>query len=169
MESTDPDAAFVTLPYFAQSARSAANYAQQCYSSESPGLFDCAYFAKDHLPSTMDTNAACPFHNSSICRTNSSNIRLDTGYIDLNNDLGVNAPPDDNILFRATLQCAPLETQGYTKAVEGPRDNFTTYNYGPSLTSLQADYTYMVESLDVQYNKEAGNLFRDSAATFILE
>ncbi|KAK7736866.1 hypothetical protein SLS63_003215 [Diaporthe eres] len=113
----------------------------------------------------MDTQAACPFRNSSICRTNSSNIRLDTGYMNLNNDFGVNAPPDNNILFRAVLQCAPLETQGYTKPVEGLRDNFTTYNYG---ASFQANYTYMVESLDGQYNKEAENMDRGSGANFIL-
>ncbi|KAL2277332.1 hypothetical protein FJTKL_00052 [Diaporthe vaccinii] len=164
--SSDPNSAHVTVPYFAQLAHSAANYAQQCYSSDSPGLFDCTHFAKDHLPSTMDTQAACPFRNSSICRTNSSNIHLDTGYMKLNNDFGVNAPPDNNILFRAVLQCAPLETQGYTKPVEGLRDNFTTYNYG---ASFQANYTYMVESLDVQYNKEAENMDRGSGANFILK
>lgn len=114
----------------------------------------------------MDTQAACPFRNSSICRTNSSNIHLDSGYIDLNNDLGVNAPPDNNILFRTVLQCAPLETQGYTEAVEGLRDNFTTYYYGPF---WGVDYTYMVESLDSQYNRQAENMFRGTAGTFMLK
>lgn len=113
----------------------------------------------------MDSQAACPFRNNSICRTNSSNIRLDTGYIDLNNDLGVNAPPDKNILLRAVLQCAPLETQGYTEPVQGPRDNFTAYDYG---TPARTNYTYMAESLDVQYNKQVGNPFRGDG-TFILK
>lgn len=129
-------------------------------------MFDCAYFAKNHLPCTVDTQAACPFRSNSICRTNTSNIRLDTGYIDLSNDFGVNAPPDNNILFRAVLQCAPLETRGYTKPVEGPRDNFTAYNYGPP---NRANYTYMVESLDSQYNKQAGNMFRGTGSTFVLK
>lgn len=153
-------------PYFSQSTHSAASYAQQCYSSDSPGMFDCTHFAKDHLSSMVDTQAACPFRNSSICRSNSSNIFLDSGYIDLNEDLGVNASPDNNILFRAVLQCAPLETQGYTQPVRGLRENFTTYNYGPS---PQADYTYMVEDLDTQYNKQAGNGFRGQGTAFILK
>lgn len=145
---------------------SAANYAQQCYFSDSAGMFDCTHFAQGHLPTTMDTQAPCPFSNVSICRTNSSNIRLDTGYIDLNNDLGVNGPPENNILFRAVFQCAPLETQGYTTPMKGPRDNFTTYNYGPSFRS---NYTYRVEDLDSQYNKQAGNIFRGTGTTFILK
>ncbi|KAJ0116553.1 hypothetical protein J7T55_007533 [Diaporthe amygdali] len=163
--STDPNSAQIIQPYLSQVAHSAANYAQQCYSADSPGMFDCAYFAKNHLPCTVDTQAACPFRSNSICRTNTSNIRLDTGYIDLSNDFGVNAPPDNNILFRAVLQCAPLETRGYTKPVEGPRDNFTAYNYGPP---NRANYTYMVESLDSQYNKQAGNMFRGTGSTFVL-
>lgn len=131
-------------------------------------MFDCTHFAKDHLSSTMDTQAACPFRNNSICRTNSSNIYLDSGYIDLSNDLGVNTPQDNNILFRAVLQCAPLETQGYAEPVEGPHDNFTAYNYGPALGGA-LNYTYMVESLDIQYNKQDGNAFSGKASSFILK
>lgn len=165
--ATDPGSARILQPYSSQLIRSAANYAQQCYSSDSPGIFDCTHFARGYLPSIMDTQAACPFRNNSICRTNSSNIHLDTGYIDLNNDLGINAPPEKNILFRAVLQCAPLETEGYAEPVEGPRDNFTTYNYGTNFGAH--NYTYMVESLDAQYNRQGGNIFRGKAATFILE
>lgn len=164
--STDPDSPLIIQPYFSQLVRSASNYAQQCYSSDSPGIFDCTPFARSYLPSTVDTQAACPFRNSSICRTNTSNIRLDTGYIDLNKDLGINAAADNNILYRAVLQCAPLETQGYTEHVEGLRDNFTTYNYGTSFEAY--NYTYMVESVDEQYNRQAGNIFRGTAATFIV-
>lgn len=164
--SDDVNSTQVTEPYFSQKAHSVANYAQQCYSYDSAGIFDCTRFAQSHLSGTIDTQTACPFRNNSICRTNTSNIRLDSGYIDLNNDLGVNAPPDDDILFRAVLQCAPLETQGYTGSVEGPRDNFTTYNYG---ASRYTDYTYMVQSLDSQYNKETGNTFRGTGSSFILK
>lgn len=163
---TEPGSLRIVVPYRSQSVHSAANYAQQCYSSDSPGIFDCTHFARGYLPSTMDTQAACPFRNSSICRTNSSNIHLDTGYIDLNNDLGINAPSDNNILFRAVLQCAPLKTEGYAEPMEGLRDNFTTYNYGISFGAY--NYTYMVESLDAQYNRQAGNIFRGTAATFNL-
>lgn len=114
----------------------------------------------------MDTQAACPFHNSSICRTNFSNIHLDSGYIDLNKDLGVNAPEDQNIHFRTVLQCAPLETEGYTESVVGLRDNYTTYNYGPF---DNVDYTYMIEDLDMQYNIQDENMLRGTANTFLVK
>lgn len=51
--------------------------------------------------------------------------------------------------------------------MEGPRDNFTTYNYG-TYPQSQADYTYKVESLDMQYNRQIGNEFRSTGTTFIL-
>lgn len=169
MYSTDPNSPQILLPYLSQSTHSAANYAQQCYSSDSPGIFDCAHYTKDHLSSTIDTQAACPFRNSSICRSNSSNIHLDSGYIDLNKDLGVNAPPENNILFRAVLQCAPLETQGYTKPVEGLRDNFTTYNYGTSSFGTTSNITYSVQNLDSQYNKQSENQWRGIGVNFIVK
>lgn len=166
-QKVDIDSLYIGRPYFAQLSRSAANYAQQCYSSDSPGMFDCTYFAKGHLPTIMDTQAPCPFSNSSICRTNSSNIRLDTGYIDLNKDLGVNASPEDNILFRAVLQCSPLETQGYAESGTGLRDNYTIYNYGTS--AFGTDFTYSVESLDSQYNRQLENMWRGTGINFILK
>lgn len=165
LDSSDPNSAHVIQPYLSQLANSAANYAQQCYSPDALGIFDCTHFVKDRLHGNMDVQAACPFRNNSICRSNSSNLRLDTGYIDLNGDLGVNASPDNNILFREVFHCAPLETQGYTEPVKGPHNNFTAYNYG---TTTLTDYTYLVESLDVQYNKQDGNAFFASAATFVL-
>lgn len=83
----------------------------------------------------------------------------------MNRDLGANAPPENNILFRAVLQCAPLETQGYAEAMEGMRDNFTIYNYG---ANYRHNYTYKVQSLDSQYNKEAENMWRSTGANFVL-
>lgn len=171
--STDPNSPHILQPHFSQSVHSAANYAQQCYSSDSSGVFDCTHFVKDRLPSTLDTQASCPFHNSSICRTSASNIHLDSGYINLNNDLGVNGPPDNNILFRVVWQCAPLETQGYAEPARGPRDNFTAYKYGAShygnISSTRANYTYLVEDLDVQYNRQEGNMFSSTSGTFLLQ
>lgn len=162
-------------PHISQISRSAANYAQQCYSpnstgiSDSAGIFDCKYFVRDHLRSMVDNLADCPFHNSSICRSNSSNIRLDSGYISLLNDLGVNAPPDQDILFRQVLHCAPLETQGYTESVKGLLDNFTVYNYGPSQRNFSLSHTYMIENLDAQYNKQLENPSRGRGNSFILK
>lgn len=168
--AADGDSARVMRPYYAQKTTSAANYAHQCYSTDSTSnldsAFDCKYFVKDHLPSTVDNQAACPFDDSSICRSNSSNIRLDTGYLSLLNDLGVNAPPDQDILLRAVLHCAPLETQGYTESVNGLSDNFTTYNYGPHFHG--PNYTYMAKSLDSQYQERVENPYDGAGSTLLI-
>jgi len=165
----DEDASRIVLPYYSERVHSAGNYAQQCYSPDSPGfsdsagIFDCKYFVKDHLFSMVDNQAVCPFHDS-ICRSNNSNIRLDTGYLSLLNDLGSNAPPDQDILFRAVWHCAPLETQNYVNLAT---EDLVSFNYGSYATIF--NYTYMAETLDSQYNKQSRNPFRGEGNNFILK
>lgn len=130
--------------------------AQQCYSN-TISTFDCTYFVKNNLHGTINGSASCPF-SEEICRSNSSNIILDTGYIDSIEDLGMNSPQDESIKFRTVLQCAPLETHGYTSNKSTPTDNFTQYYYGSFLYGLNTqDATFTVESLDSQYLRQADN------------
>ncbi|POS78678.1 hypothetical protein DHEL01_v202921 [Diaporthe helianthi] len=134
----------------------ASNYVQQCYSENSTGLTDCNYFVKQRLPGYINTAAPCPFNNT-ICRNNSSNIELDTGFIDSHTHLGINAPPKERIFFRRKLQCAPLVTEGRNF----PNGNFTRYNYGHQWVSNSQlgpdrpywNYTYEVENVDKQYER----------------
>lgn len=169
----DADTARIVVPYYSEVTNSAASYAQQCYSSDSAGnfdsagMFDCKFFVKDHILSTADSQAPCPFNDSGICRSSNSNIRLDTGYLSLLHNFGVNAPPEQDILFRAVFHCAPLETKGYTEAVYGLLDNFTTYNYGSLFNG--PNYTYMVENSDSQYKTQRENYFRGDGNAFILK
>lgn len=112
---------------------------------------------KNNLRATVDSSASCPFSDE-ICRTNSSNIILDSGYIDTVKDLGVNSPQDESVQFRTVLQCAPLETHGYTSTITTPADNFTQYYYGPFLNGPDIrNATFTVESLDSQYYRQADN------------
>lgn len=134
---------------------SASNYVQQCYSANSTGLTDCNYFVSQRLPGFVDDAAPCPFKDS-LCRSDSKNLALDTGFIDTDAHLGLNAPPEERLLIRHKLQCAPLLTEGYSSA----HGNYTRYNYGSqwALTDPESDfsegylnYTYDVESLENQY------------------
>lgn len=169
----EPQSASIIVPYFSHATHSAANYAKRCYPpdsdrfTDSAGTLDCKYFVRDHLHSTVDTEAPCPFHDNTICRENNANIRLDTGYLSLVNDLGSNAPPEQDILLRTIWHCAPLQTQGYTEMVLGLSDNFTSYNYG-SYTRGK-NYTYMAETLEAQYKKQGENPFHDEGRSFILK
>jgi hypothetical protein len=146
------------VAYRGQMTENAANYAQQCYSSGGKGstLFACNTFRQSHMPSSIDTEASCPF-NSSVCRTNSSNIRLDTGFLDSRADFGINSPDDERILYRVVYHCAPLQTAGYSKNQStGASDNYTAYYYGQSsvlmLSGMNDSYTYRTKSILEQYN-----------------
>lgn len=83
---------------------------------------------------------------------------LDTGYIDTVRDLGVNNPQDESIQFRTVLQCAPLETDGYTGSLATPTENYTQYYYGAFLNGPDIlNSTFTVPTLDSQYFREDGN------------
>ncbi|KAH8894585.1 hypothetical protein GQ53DRAFT_820955 [Thozetella sp. PMI_491] len=131
------------------------NYAQQCYAANGSGLLSCSTFIVQRLPSSIDTNASCPF-DAGICRSNSSNLLLDTGYLDSNDHFGVNYPPEKRILYRSVMHCAPLVTDGYTSNFTTVRQNYTRYNYGPTVQGTlnnltQLNYTYQIEDLATQY------------------
>lgn len=122
----------------------ANNYAQQCYANSS-GLTDCNYFVSPRLPGFVNNAAPCPFKES-LCRNHTTNLALDTGYISTDVHLGLNAPPEERLLMRHLLHCAPLLTEAYS-SVHG---NYTQYSYGLGL-SWDGNFTYEVESLENQY------------------
>lgn len=138
------------LSYTANGLFNAANYAQQCYSANTSHTFDCTSFAKPKLPTMVDYRAPCPFADS-ICRSNDSNIRLDTGYIDSSQSLGINAPAGERVLFRGVLHCAPLATEQNSGNVTLPLGKYTRYFYGPSATFDDQNFTYQAEGLSLQY------------------
>lgn len=127
-----------------------SNYAQQCYSEDSSGLAECNYYVSPRLPGYINSTADCPF-DSSMCKNASSNILLDTGYLNSHDDFGVNAPPSERILMRSVLHCAPIVTDGFSSVGE----NYTAYNYGQTTQQLRLGYpgnfTYEAPNMDRQY------------------
>jgi hypothetical protein len=141
----------------------AANYAQQCYATNRSTIFDCNRFVVGHLPTEVDDHAPCPFDRS-ICQTQDSNIRLDTGRIDMNDQLGLNLPPNQRALYRYVLHCAPLATEGFKDTVleKDTNETFIRYYYGKSTTYdsndkfVEMNYTLKVPSLSEQYGRFNG-------------
>lgn len=119
---------YLALAYPAEILDQAANYAQKCYLNGSFGL-DCNLWVQSRLPGTVDYAATCPFDDG-MCRTETENIRMDTGYVDSHDDLGINAPAHERVLWRNVLHCAPLVTSGFTSQQITPLRNFTRYHYG---------------------------------------
>jgi hypothetical protein len=127
--NTDPASdRYLSLAYPAETLDQAANYAQKCYLNGSLGL-DCNLWVRSRLGGTVDLEASCPF-DERICRTGTGNIRMDTGYIDSHDDLGINAPAKERVLWRNVLHCAPLVTSGFTTMKSTPTRNLTRYHYG---------------------------------------
>lgn len=161
------EAASILYSGMAQKIGEAANYAQQCYSSSRSGMLGCTSFVVDHLSSTADTQAPCPFPGADICRLQPSNLRLDTGLLDSSEFFGLNTPKSQRIFFRNVLECAPLVTEPFAQNLSTPVNNYTVYNYGPNF--LGQNYTYQVETLAGQYKRQRDNVLRLNGANFILK
>ncbi|KAF1983251.1 hypothetical protein K402DRAFT_319465, partial [Aulographum hederae CBS 113979] len=115
-------------PYTQQKTTNAANYGQQCYGNSTRSSA-CFVFVNSALNVKTNLQASCPFQQD-ICRDSSSNLYLDTGFVDSHTDLGWNAPPEERILYRRVLHCAPLQNEGYTETVlpfNGPQDFSETH------------------------------------------
>ncbi|TRX96980.1 hypothetical protein FHL15_002286 [Xylaria flabelliformis] len=138
-------------PRLAEKANNAANYAQQCYSIGAAGTLSCERFVTKAIGSIKDHNTACPFEQK-MCRSPSTNLRVDSGFINSHKDLGLNAPPQDRFLARYVLHCAPITTTNYTSQINTSVGNFTVYHYGNMSTPTgNQDHIWMAEPVESQY------------------
>lgn len=154
-------------PWIAERISSAASFVQTCYTG---GSENCGPRIKKRLLSTVNKNASCPFQQQ-ICRHLTGNIRLDSGYINTQADLGINTPIDLQINFRTITHCAPLKTKGYTRSVEYSTDKpYIQYLYGPITSSDLSNfvnlssYTHMAEQqsaeeIDWQQSRSGGGQY----------
>ncbi|KAI8623958.1 hypothetical protein F5Y19DRAFT_456340 [Xylariaceae sp. FL1651] len=134
----------------------AVDYAQQCYSSDTPGTVECNKFVTQALPiAVANFNASCPFENN-LCRSPYSNVLLDTGPLDSNDYFGINAPSDHRFTYRYVVQCAPLETNGFTSLANVSGKLWTRYHYGTAVAggtdnTTKYDFSYEIENTEAQY------------------
>ncbi|KAI0402325.1 hypothetical protein F4802DRAFT_617985 [Xylaria palmicola] len=122
-----------TIPGDTELLHDSSVYAHCCYNSTvntAPCVMSCAHFVVAHLPmNETNTRAECPFQ-SQVCRSTNANLRLDTGYIDSNDHMGLNAPTGERFAWRYVLHCAPLQTYNFTS--NGRRgNNHVQSDFGP--------------------------------------
>jgi hypothetical protein len=118
-----------------------ANYALQCYQGNvTAGAEECYPYIKSRLKTNVTRNAACPF-NSTMCKSQDANIIMDTGFIDSNEDLGLNQAPENRFQMRLIHHCAPLVTEGFSEPFRGndTDEERMRYYYGP--LNERANYT----------------------------
>ena len=134
----------VMNPWMARKMNSYATYVQNCYTNISKAA-DCSSFIKRQLTSTVDRNAPCPF-GPKICRNQHQNIKIDSGYLHFDSDLGLNVPPNLRYTYRVTTQCAPLTTEGFKTVFNDSSDvDYMKYWYGyrnDNSLDLTFNYTY---------------------------
>lgn len=143
--------------YLHQRISTAMNYAGQCYAKKPvSSMVECKRFIVPKLPSSVNYTAGCPFQGG-ICRSNHSNLLLDTGYIDSREHLSLNTPDSQKFQQRQVLHCAPLKTEGYERSITSSNQTFVTYNYGNMIggskntITLLEDGTYQAEDIETQY------------------
>lgn len=127
LNSTDYIAANTDDVTYQAALRSAASsFAQRCY-REGPLPSDCNFFIHPRVEPTLSF-VECPF-DSGLCFNGSDTKAavLDSGYLDSNDVLGINAPPEDRVLMRRQSTCVPLDTAKYTTLIN---------NSDPIITSI---------------------------------
>ncbi|KAK7920029.1 hypothetical protein PG985_008051 [Apiospora marii] len=156
LDNTNINSTLAINTWMANKMNDAANYVQQCYTNQGTNLFDCNRFVVQSLPTTSDSNSGCPF-TPGVCRENDTNIRLDTGYLDSNDHLGLNAPREQRFMWRQVLSCAPLRTEDYTTSYSHLNKTFVGYSYGghsaTAVNKTSLDFTYSVPDLQAQYSQ----------------
>ncbi|KAH7309639.1 hypothetical protein B0I35DRAFT_84744 [Stachybotrys elegans] len=115
-------------PYRRRQTEQAAEYAQRCYESNSISDY-CSTFVRSALPMKTITNASCPF-DESLCLSQDSNIIVESGPIDSQEDLGLNWGEDSKFQLSHRLHCAPLVTSNYTATYIYDNVTYESYTYG---------------------------------------
>ena len=146
----------IYYPWLTNKVGAYSNYALQCYTS-AVNAEDCHQFVKPSISFKADRNASCPFQ-SKMCKTQDKNLILDTGYIDSNDDLGINMPSKDRFKFRVVHECAPIVTENFTQIHENEQDPkipLVRYYYG---TVINGNPNYTGFSYEIPVNFSGLNL-----------
>lgn len=135
-------------------------YTRSCYSNASESsLLLCDRYVVRSILSSKDRSAPCPFQEGE-CLTRG--ITMDSGLIDSNSHLGINAPDEDRVQIRKIISCAvvPLDARYGTEWIEpqfGEKGGLRKYfylgegHYGPE--KLNITYPYSFQLMDAS---EAG-------------
>jgi len=127
---------------------SARQYAKTCYHSN-VSFTDCALFPVQSLPYNSSL-VPCPFgadpsgQNSCIPGSGEA-LQLDTGLLDTNQYLGINAAPQNRLLLRNTVTCSPIRIHDYVEVLNNTDPAFPSLQYnmgGIYLDPSQWTYIY---------------------------
>jgi hypothetical protein len=122
----------------------ASSYQSQCSGDHSEQSRFCDR-SPVHLHNWEVSDGKCPFTEQSLCiSTNSTPVIIDSGFINSNTHLGINAPRGKTIEYRKIATCSPMDST-FTQTVQDTVTKLeeTRYYYGPSLLSNDKEsFTY---------------------------
>ncbi|CAK4034500.1 Hypothetical predicted protein [Lecanosticta acicola] len=151
--------------------RESSNFAARCYNTTAPSS-NCNAYGRRIIPFATSTHSGCPF-DPSMC-VNDTVVRLDSGYVDSLQHLGINSPPSGRVGFRKVVECAPIKTEGYRRTFDAQNltqdaidliseidsvqgHSFEAFYYGRSL-AWDTEATYVLSN----------NSFETSAGSFFV-
>lgn len=128
----------------------ARQYAKTCYQSNTT-FSECALFSVQSLPFSS-TMVPCPFgrdptgENSCISGSGQA-LQMDTGYLDTNRHLGINAASGNRLLFRNVVTCSPIRIHDYLEVVNNTDSLYPRLQYNMGGISIDPDsYTYLYDT-----------------------
>lgn len=139
--------------------RQSRAYVDACYNSPN-GSLGCSSLPVQSLTFANDTDATCRFGDLCLQRDDSA-FGLDTGMLNSQTHLGINAKKNDRVNFRIATTCSVLSVKQYTTITADPDSNDNTtmifdINYGRvGFNGSGSNYTWQynnrVVGLDFPY------------------
>lgn len=72
---------------------------------------------------------------------------MDTGYLDTNRHLGINAASGNRLLFRNVVTCSPIRIHDYLEVVNNTDSLYPRLQYNMGGISIDPDsYTYLYDT-----------------------
>jgi hypothetical protein len=116
-------------------------YTRSCYADESSAEApSCDSFVLQRVDSTMNNSAVCPF-SPQICELGGA-LEIDSGFLDSDLDLGINARPKDRVWYRMVTTWTLLNGTNFESSwtdLPGslPGDKMRLYFLGPATSDGQ--------------------------------
>lgn len=149
--------------------RQSLTYTQTCYTSNILNSSDaqCKFPDTPYIESTINRDADCPF-GSEVCTGRA--LTIDSGLINSDTQLGINADPGNRLQVRKKTSCAPFDmdvySSGWTQDVQPgtemffpaalPNDTYKYYSLGSSwlygapisnFTFVRSNYSLYINGL----------------------
>ena len=153
----------------------ASTYARACYGNTQNGL-GCNQYVQQQIPFTVNQNASCPFSDDLCLYGAFSAFAMDSGLIDSNDMLGINAPKADRIQLRKVTTCSPINTKGYANLVNVTNssqiafgDAIEEFFFGEIAGVQNYTYSYNEHSLVDDYGYSLTYAFSSSTSVSTLD